>query len=129
MAGTRPLTIGGGTNGAVYDVFRTTAIGADSLTNWPWVWLTNAYACDTVTVSNEPDGAFYILGTPLDSDSDGLTDAFELLISHSDPTTGYTRGDGISDLTAYLQGRNPRVPGSVPDTNGVVNLQVYTPLN
>jgi hypothetical protein len=123
------LAIGGGTNGALYDVFRTSALSTDSVTNWAWVWLTNAYACDTVTLTEEPEGAFYLLGTPRDSDEDGLPDAFEWLISHSDPNTIYTRGDGIDDRTAYLQGRNPRVPGSSPDTGGVIHLQVYTPLN
>jgi len=38
-------------------------------------------------------------------------------------------GDGVSDYIEYLEGRNPLAGGAVPDTNGVVNLQIYTPLH
>lgn len=38
-----------------------------------------------------------------------------------------TIGDGISDAIKYLQGRNLNV-GTVSDTNGIISLQVYTPL-
>jgi hypothetical protein len=36
--------------------------------------------------------------------------------------------DGLSNALEYLQGRNPVVAGTIPDTGGQVNLQVYTPL-
>jgi len=63
----------------------------------------------------------------VDSDHDGLTDLQEAFLG-TDPTKWSTRGDGISDGDAFLQGRNLFVPGAVPDTNGIINLQVYTPL-
>jgi hypothetical protein len=109
------LAIGGGTNGAVYDVFRTTAMGADSLTNWPWVWLTNAYACDTVTLTNEPEGAFYILGTPLDSDGDGIPDAYSALVH--DGLGPDSNGNGVPDWLEAVMGYNPR------QTNGLGHSQ------
>jgi len=109
------LAIGGGTNGAVYDVFRTTAILADSITNWPWVWLTNAYACDTVTLTNEPDGAFYILGTPLDSDADGIPDAYAALVH--DGLGPDSNGNGVPDWLEVVMGYDPR------QTNGLGNTQ------
>jgi hypothetical protein len=86
--GTMTVTfdIVGGTNGLIYDVFGTTNMAASSITNMPWVWVTNSPTCSTVVLTNQPNvQTFYILGTPLDSDGDGLTDAYELLISHTDP--------------------------------------------
>ena len=80
------FTIAGGTNGAIYDVFRTAALNSP-ITNARWVWLTNGHACDQITLTNQPIGeGFYILGTPLDSDNGGLTDAYERLITHADLT-------------------------------------------
>jgi hypothetical protein len=122
------FTIAGGTNGAVYDVFSAPALAGNSLADAQWTWVTNGHACDTIVLTNQPGfSMFYVLGTPLDRDGDGLTDAFEALVSKSDPTLWSTRGDGISDLTAWFQGRNPRVGGSMPD-NGSIGLEVYTPL-
>jgi hypothetical protein len=81
---TLSFTIAGGTNGAIYDVFRTFAL-TSPITNATWVWLTNGHACDRITLTNQPAaGSFYILGTPLDSDNGGLTDAYERLITHGD---------------------------------------------
>jgi hypothetical protein len=37
-------------------------------------------------------------------------------------------GDAVSNYLEYLMGRNPVVSGTFPDTNGVVNLRIYTPL-
>jgi len=36
--------------------------------------------------------------------------------------------DGLSNLQEYEQGRNPRRAGTVADSSGLINLQVYTPL-
>ena len=94
---------------------RTTAILADSITNWPWVWLTNAYACDTVTLTNEPDGAFYILGTPLDSDADGIPDAYAALVH--DGLGPDSNGNGVPDWLEVVMGYDPR------QTNGLGNTQ------
>jgi hypothetical protein len=80
------FTIAGGTNGAIYDVFRASTL-TSPITNATWLWLTNGHACDRITLTNQPaDGNFYILGTPLDSDNGGLTDAYERLITHGDLT-------------------------------------------
>ena len=78
-----------------------------------------------------------------DSDSDGLTDDYEKLVSHTDSfvwtnldvdgdgmrdgwelqyfgnlnqtAEGDNDGDGVSNFIEYLQGRNPTVAGSVSD--------------
>jgi hypothetical protein len=58
-------------------------------------------------------------GIPLDLNSDGMPDYW---------TAADSDGDGVNDFLELLQGRNPQVAGSVSDTNGVVNLRIYTPL-
>jgi hypothetical protein len=60
-------------------------------------------------------------------------ETFTYPLSSSDIATNYLQTDptgaGPIDFIGYLEGRNPLVHGaSVPDTNGVVNLQIYTPL-
>lgn len=105
------LSIGGGTNGALYDVFRTTTLEGGSITNMPWVWLTNGFACDTVTVTNEPDSAFYILGTPLDSDGDGIPDAYSALVH--DGLGPDSNGNGVPDWLEAAMGFDPRRPNDL----------------
>ncbi len=123
--------LAGGTNGIPYDLMMTPVIGPDNMTNCPWSYLGQGYTCNSYAFTNQPNqAAFYIAGdATVDPDGDGLGTLFELLISHTDPTLCSTRGDGMSDRLAYLQGRNPKVPGSNPDTGGLVRLEVYTPLN
>ncbi len=62
-----------------------------------------------------------------DSDGDGLSNAQELQLG-TDPYNPDTDGDGVSDYIEYIQGSNPLVSGAVTDTNNVINLRVYTPL-
>jgi hypothetical protein len=63
----------------------------------------------------------------LDTDADGLTDLQESFLG-TDKNNADTDGDGVSDYIEYVQGRNPRVAGTVADTNNVIRLQIYTPL-
>ena len=66
--------------------------------------------CNTYMLTNLPvPSAFVILGTPLDSDFDGLTDAYEKLVSHSNPLVPDTALDGLSDLFKLFH--------SIPATN------------
>jgi hypothetical protein len=59
------------------------------------------------------------LGTPQDSDADGLTDAYERLVSHSDPLKPDSGIDGISDLFRYLHGLQPGVPIAIPSLSAI----------
>ncbi len=45
-----------------------------------------------------------------DTDGDGLTDAMELLVTHTDTHLADTDGDGVRDLEEFLSGSDPRDP-------------------
>ncbi len=71
-----------------------------------------------------------------DSDGDGIPDYLEDRNGDGVYDTGDfanfnssdTDGDGVNDYLEYVQGRNPRAAGTVPDTNNLIQLRVYTPL-
>lgn len=101
------FSIMGGSNGLPYDVFATSAL-TSPITNGVWTWMGQGYQCNTYMITNiQSSAAFLILGTPLDSDGDGLTDAYELLVSHTNPHVSDTSGDGMLDGWKVLWGLNP----------------------
>jgi hypothetical protein len=66
-----------------YDLFYTT-----NLTNWHY-YSRSIPNTNTFLFTNPPmPNAVYVLGTMQDSDGDHVTDAWELLISHTDPYQG-----------------------------------------
>jgi hypothetical protein len=103
------FTIAGGSNGYPYDVFATPAL-AYPITNAQWAWMGQGYHCTRYQLTNlASSSALLILGTPLDSDQDGVTDAYEMLMSHTDPHKADTSGDGMLDGWKVLWGLNPSV--------------------
>jgi hypothetical protein len=119
---TATLTVAGGDSnaGAVYDLLCcTNTSGGPSITNWGWVWLGKVAACDTLTLTNQPGyAALYLLGTPFDSDGDGIPDAMESLIYHTDPhdpNSGSpdSNGNGIPDWLEIQMGFNPAQPNTL----------------
>jgi hypothetical protein len=103
------FTIAGGSNGCVYDVFATPALQYP-LTKGQWYWMGQGPHCVTYTITNlQAYSAMFILGTPQDSDADGLTDAYELLVSHSNPYRADSSGDGMLDGWKVLWGLTPSV--------------------
>jgi len=101
------FTIAGGTNGLAYDIFATPAL-AKPLTNGLWTWMGQGYPCVTYTIPSLTNSdVFLILGTPQDSDRDGLTDAYERLVSHTNPYVADSGGDGMLDGWKVLWGMNP----------------------
>jgi hypothetical protein len=130
--------LAGGSNSYYYDVFATTALGTPTGPA-PWAWFGQGRSCAVYLITNLPPGAVYfILGQPLDSDNDGLTDAFEKLVSHSDPLNPDTFGTGLLDgfQIAYFGGfgidpfANPAGDGwsnLYKQGHGMDPRQFYTP--
>jgi hypothetical protein len=85
-----------GTNGPA-DIFTTTTLGTTNA----WTWLERGPTCYTYQYTNQPGpNACYILGTSKNSDSDLLTDAYELLVSKTsinEASNPDTDGDGVGD--------------------------------
>lgn len=98
--------------------------GCTNLTKYWWTPLgtTNVSAStnwvewsDTSFSNNTTYLRFYRAGNAdLDSDSDGLTDAREMMMYHSSPTNTDTDGDGLSDYNEVI---NLNTDPSNPDTN------------
>lgn len=111
MAGTNmslQFTIQGGFDGYPYDTFVNSLLDFSSDTNKAWAWMGQGFHGNTYVITNLPNTTcFLILGTPQDSDGDGLTDAYERLVSKTDPYNADTSGDGISDSDKILEGLNP----------------------
>jgi len=101
------FTIAGGSNGLPYDVFAATAL-AGTLTNTVWTWMGQGYQGVTYAMPELTVGSlFLLLGTPLDSDGDGLTDAYELLVSHSNPYVSNSINPSLPDGWSVLLNLNP----------------------
>jgi hypothetical protein len=108
--GTMNITfaIEGGQDGYYYDVFAGTVLTAP-FGNGFWSWQGQGQHCQIYTLTNLPQGTiFLMLGTPQDTDGDGLTDAYENLVSHTDPNNAYSNLDGILDGWEILLGLNPQ---------------------
>jgi hypothetical protein len=87
-----------GTTTALYDVFTTTNLVGDNGALSQWTWLESGPTCSTYQYTNQPEAqAFYILGTPIDLDGDGLPSAFELLVSRTNPQLRDSDNDGRDD--------------------------------
>jgi hypothetical protein len=100
----------GGSNGWPYDVFANAVVGPTNSQAYKWYWMGQGYTCNRYQLSSLTNSTVFLrLGTPLDSDHDGLTDAYELLVSHTDPHNPDTDGDGISDSDEVLLKMNPLV--------------------
>ncbi len=105
-----------GTNSPV-DIFGTTDLSGTN-----WFYLERGPSCATYQYTNQaPEQTYYILGdSTVDSDGDGLPDAYEKLISHSDPYTPTfldSDGDGLSDAWELANGYNPTQADT--DGNGI----------
>jgi hypothetical protein len=100
--------IAGGADGVMYDIFANSILTFSSDPELAWSWMGRGYHCVTYSLTNLPSTAcFILLGTMRDSDYDGLTDAYEQLVSVSDPQNADTDGDGMLDGWEVLWGTNP----------------------
>lgn len=101
------FSIAGGSNGLPYDVFAapelTTPLSAEV-----WNWMGQGYQGVTYSLPVLADSpTFLVLGTPVDSDGDGLTDAYELLVSHSNPYAANSINPSMPDGWAVQWALNP----------------------
>jgi hypothetical protein len=74
--------------------------------------------------------ALIIAPAPVDTDGNGLPDAWEIqYFGHKgvDPNAD-SDGDGLTNLQEYQLGRNP-TKGAVADTNSAVRIQLFLPRN
>jgi hypothetical protein len=102
------FTIAGGEDGILYDVFANGVLDFSTNRANAWVWMGQGYHCTTYVINNLPTtGAFLILGTPEDDDNDGLTSAYEWLVSKTNPLLWDTDGDGKGDGWGLLPGMDP----------------------
>jgi hypothetical protein len=97
------FSVAGGVNWATYDVFANALLGPTNAPAYQWAWVGQVSNCFLYTLTNLPGSyAFIRLGTPYDSDADGIPDTLENLVFHSNPNSPSTSGDGISDLYKVL---------------------------
>jgi len=117
----------GGTNdGSLYDVFATAVLSPT--TNSTWVWLGQCLPGCRFRISGIPNrSAFFILGRPQDSDGDGLTDAYEMLISKTDAQNADTAGSGLQDWywTVYFGGSTADPYSLCPSGDGWTLMDAY----
>jgi len=98
----------------IYDLFYTTNMAslappALCVTNWAWLARTTPGQTNLPLTNLPNPECFFRLGTMQDSDGDGLTDAYELLCSHTDPHNPDTDGDGLSDFDELVAHTDPLV--------------------
>ncbi len=111
------LTITNGEAGALYDLFGTPTLDGSTLvgsTNWSWLvqGMTNGEE-RLLTTAGLPY-AFYMLGTSVDADGDGVTDAVENLVLKTDAANPDSDGDGLADGYEFWAGLEPRAANSAP---------------
>jgi hypothetical protein len=98
------------------------------------LWGENGTTSWTDTTTINIDHRFYrVVRMPADGDfdGDGMPNAWELQygLNLFDPNDAQTDsdGDGVDNLTEFLQGRDP-TKAAMEDGEGLVNLNVFTPL-
>lgn len=118
------FTIEGGQDGYAYDVFATGYLQSP-ITNAVWAWLGQGYHCNIYTVSVPSVNAFLIMGTPQDSNGDGVTDAYSLLVGHIDPNGAQSDAYGVPYAWYLQNGLSPQSALLDPDQDGLANYKEY----
>ena len=99
---------------------RLDILTSTNLCGGTWVYQATAVEASGVSsplwLNAPPPGAqvcFYLVGDhDLDTDHDGLPDAGESLVHHTDPLQSDSDGDGLSDGDEIRRGTNPLDPAS-----------------
>jgi hypothetical protein len=104
------FTIEGGSNNVPFDVFVNSVLDFSTNTNKAWTWEGQGCQCTTYLLTNlPPPTCFLILGTPQDSAGAELTDAYQLLVSKTNPTNACSDPDGLLTGWEILLGLNPHI--------------------
>lgn len=122
------FTVAGGLDNTPYDVLANSVLAPPKATNQlAWAWEGQVFHCNTYTLPNLPSSiGFVVLGTPTDTDGDGLTDAYENYVSHTDANSYSSDGTGMSDgWEIYYFGHTGIDPNADPDGDGLTNYQEY----
>jgi hypothetical protein len=99
-----------------YDLFYTTNLAGLSapalcVSNWAWLARSNPGQTNFVVSNLSFPQCYFRLGTMRDSDNDGLPDAYEAMVSHTDPNfpegNGDADGDGYSNREEFQNGTSP----------------------
>lgn len=130
-----PLDVVSATNGI--DLYALDDLTRNGETN-AWRWLGRAPVAEgesetlvRIFEDDMPDAfggqMFFLFGFAVDSDGDGLTDAFERIVSKTNPANADTDGDGMPDGWEYVSGLNPFIDDSSVDTDddGIPNGGEY----
>jgi hypothetical protein len=122
------FSINGGQPGFLYDVFATAALTVP-LSNGIWSWMGQGSALNTYTLPNvNATDCFIILGTPQDTSGFGLTDAYEELVLHINPSGPQTDAYGVPYAWYAQHGLTSITNGLAtadPDQDGILNYQEY----
>jgi hypothetical protein len=90
-------------SGRIYDLFMTTnmspTVSGLNQTNWLHRLRTTSGQTNLTVASLTAAEGYFQLGTMLDTDGDGLPDAWENLVTHSENDTVDTDGDGLADVS------------------------------
>ena len=118
------LTILGGQSNAVYDLFATSELRGS---NTVWTPLGQGQNSNTCSFSGQTNAcATYLVAARLDSDNDGLTDAFEKLVSHSQTNNADSDHDGLPDAWEWTHfGTFSQTASGDYDHDGTSNSAEY----
>ena len=87
----------------------------------PILWYEDSVVIE-VPHSYMPEGwmssMFFILGLNVDTDSDGISDSYERIVTKTDPNLADTDGDGMPDGWEYDNGLDPLQDDAYADSDG-----------
>jgi hypothetical protein len=79
------------TPGKLFDLYRTFHLEGDAVAEGHWQKIGSGTDGQVFTFPNQPcSPVFYVLGCDQDSDQDGLTDAYETLVTKTSPGSAHT---------------------------------------